>query len=99
MNSDKIVISGVLYEAIDFQNVYDNFKKAIDFLQNAKNGITDKNELRTIKACQKKIQKTYLKLKQLEKDRYSAKFRPLSDEERLANLKQSDAQFEKTSGT
>jgi hypothetical protein len=99
MNSDKIVIKGILYEAIDFQNVYDNFKKSIDFLQNAKNGITDKNELRTIKACQKKIQKTYLKLKQLEKDRYSAKFRPLSDEERLANLKKSDAQFEKTSGT
>lgn len=95
MNNDRFVIRGILYEAIDFQNVYDNFKMAINYLQNAKNGITDKNELRAIKACQKKIQKTYLKLKQLETDRYSAKFRPLSDEERLNNLKKSDANFEK----
>jgi hypothetical protein len=95
METDKIVLKGYLYEAIDFQHVYDNFKQAIDFLQNAKNGITDKNELRTIKACQKKIQKTYYKLKQLETDRYSAKFRPLSDEERLANLKKTDARLER----
>jgi len=98
MDSDKIVIKGYLYEAIDFQFVYDNFKKAIDFLQAAKNGITDKNELRAIKACQKKIQKTYYKLKQLETERYSAKFRPLSDEDRLANLKKIDANLERNAG-
>lgn len=96
MDPDKIIHKGFIYEAVDFKNVYDNFKAAIDYLQNAKNSITDKNELRAVKSCQKKIQKTFRKLKQLESDRYAAKFRPLSDEDRLNNLKKTDARLEQT---
>lgn len=92
---EKIVYNGVMYEAVDFRHVYDRFKSAIDLLQDAKNTVTDKNELRTIKACQQKIKKSFDKLKVLERERYAAKFRPLSDEERLANLDKTDARLEK----
>ena len=92
---DKIVHNGVMYEAVDFRHVYENFKNAIDLLQTAKNTVTDKNELRTIKSCQQKIKKSFEKLKTLERERYAAKFRPLSDEERLANLNQTDVRLEK----
>lgn len=91
----KIIHKGCLYEAVDFRDVFDRFKAAIDLLQAAKNSITDKNELRTVKSCQQKIKKSFEKLKVLERERYAAKFRPLSDEERLANLKQTEVRLEK----
>lgn len=91
----KIAVDGVLYEAVNFNDLYANFKTAIDYLQNAKNTVTDKNQLRTIKSCQAKIKKAYNKIKQIESSRYAAKFRPLTDEERLRNLKSIDSRLEK----
>ena len=83
---DKIVVNGVLYEAIDFKHVLDNLQLAINYLQNAKKTVTDKNQKRAIRSCQKKIEKTFFKLQSIEKNKYSAKFNPLTDEQRLDNL-------------
>lgn len=92
---DKIIVNGVLYEAVNFNHLYDNMKKAIDYLQDAKHSITDKNQLRTIKSCQTKIKKAYAKIKSIEGGRYAAKFKPLSDEERLRNLNSITGKLEK----
>ena len=92
---DHIIVNGYLYEAVDFSALQQNMKAAIDYLQQAKNSVSDKNQLRSIKACQTKIKKTYYKIKGIENDRYSAKFRPLSDEERLRNLQGIDAKLER----
>lgn len=92
---ETIVYKGYIYEAVDFAHLQDNMKKAIDYLQAAKNTVTDKNQLRAIKACQNKIKKTYYKIKGIETNRYSARFRPLSDEERLRNLQGIDGRLEK----
>lgn len=92
---DHIIINGYLYEAVDFNHLQENMKAAIDYLQQAKNSVSDKNQLRSIKACQTKIKKTYYKIKGIENGRYAAKFRPLSDEERLRNLQGIDAQIER----
>ena len=92
---DKIIVNGILYEAVNFDHLYDNFKQAIDYLHQAKNTVSDKNELRTIKSCQTKIKKAYNKIKQIENGRYAAKYRPLTDEERLKNLNSITAKIEK----
>ena len=91
----RLLFKGCLYESVDFRELQEDMKNAIEYLQRAKSSITDKNQLRAIKACQNKIRKTYYKIKGIESSRYSAKFRPLTDEERLRNLKGIDARLEK----
>lgn len=91
----KIVVNGVLYEAVNVNELYKNLQQAIDFLQQAKHSVSDKNQKRAIKACQTKIKKTYFKIQDIEKNRYGAKFNPLTDEERLKNLHSIDANLEK----
>lgn len=91
---EQIVVNGILYEAVDFNHIYNNFQQAINFLQDAKKSITDKNEKRTVKSAQTKIKKAFLKIKDIENSRYAAKFRPLTDEERMKNLHSIDAGLE-----
>lgn len=66
-----IVYNGFLYEAFDehtMRNIYEHLKNAILELGKAKNGISDKNLLKALKAKQKQIAKMY-----------KEKFKPVQD--------------------
>ena len=95
-----IEISGYLYEAVDLNHVYDELKTAIQHIQAAKNTIQDKNQLRSLKAVQKKIKKTFDKIKAIEEGNPYTSWREIraaqdnmTDEQKIEMLRKMDEEL------